>query len=71
MQTSTPSNKSLRAKEAAAFLGIGKSTFWRWVQEGRIPEGIKLSPRATVWTVETLEHFRSLCAEKGRGRYEG
>ena len=64
------SNQSpvLRPKQAAAFLGIGKSTFWRWVKEGRIPKGINLSARATVWQVEVLEHFLKQCAGEGRGQ---
>jgi predicted DNA-binding transcriptional regulator AlpA len=44
----------MRAKECAKFLGIGLSTFWRWVRIGRIPEGIHLSARCTVWTVEEM-----------------
>jgi len=47
----------LRAKDAAAFLGIGLSTFWRWVQEGRIAKGVHLSARATVWRRTDLEQF--------------
>ena len=47
----------LRAKEAAGFLGIGLSTFWRWVKDGRLPQGIHLSARATVWRISVLEAF--------------
>ena len=47
----------LRAKDAAAFLAVGKSTFWRWAREGRIPPGIRLSNRATVWRKSDLEDF--------------
>ncbi len=49
--------KVLRAKDAAHFIGIGVSTFWRWVQEGRLPQGIRLSSRCTVWRVRDLEDF--------------
>ena len=38
-----------RASEAAALLRIGLSTWWRWVQFGKIPPGIRLSARCTVW----------------------
>ena len=48
-------NNVLRVKEASKLLGIGKSTFWRWVQQGIIPPGIHLGARVTVWRVETLE----------------
>ncbi len=52
-----PSGKMLRAKDAAALLGIGESTFWKWVQEGRLPKGIKLSPKATVWDEDGLRSY--------------
>ena len=47
--TPAPPGRMLRAKEAAALLGIGKSTLWKWVKEGRLPAGIRLSTKATVW----------------------
>ena len=47
----------LRAKDAAAFLAIGVSTFWRWVKDGRLPKGTRLSARATVWKITDLEAF--------------
>jgi len=45
----------MRAKAGAAFLGIGVSTFWKWHSEGKIPPGIRLSARCTVWRREALE----------------
>lgn len=45
----------LRAKEASAYLGIGESTFWRWVKENKIPKGKSLSKRVTVWKVADLD----------------
>ena len=56
----------LRAKDASAFLALGVSTFWRWVKEGRLPKGIRLSARATVWKREDLEHFLNQAAEGGK-----
>ena len=47
--------RALRAKDAARFLGIGESTFWRWVKDGRLPKGIHLSTRVTVWKIAALE----------------
>ena len=47
----------LRAKEAARFLAVSKSTFWRWVSIGRITKGIRLSARCTVWPKEALDAF--------------
>jgi predicted DNA-binding transcriptional regulator AlpA len=47
----------LRAKDAAAFLALGESTFWKWVKDGRLPKGTHLSARATVWRIADLEAF--------------
>jgi len=47
----------LRAKAAANFIGIAESTFWKWVAEGRLPKGTRLSARATVWRLSALEAF--------------
>lgn len=47
----------MRAKNAAAFLAIGESTFWRWVKEEKLPQGIRLSQRTTVWKIRDLEQF--------------
>ena len=55
----------LRAKGAAAFLAIGESTFWRWVASGRLPKGIRLSARATVWPVDVLKAFLEQAAAQG------
>ena len=59
--------KMMRAKEAAAFLGIGVSTFWKWVKEGRLPKGISLTPRCTVWRQGELESFVANREGESRG----
>ena len=48
------SQEYYRAREGAKLLRIGLSTFWRWVQQGRIPEGKKIGARVTVWRREDL-----------------
>ena len=55
----------LRAKDAAAFLALGESTFWRWVKDERLPKGIRLSARCTVWRLEDLENFLHQATEGG------
>jgi predicted DNA-binding transcriptional regulator AlpA len=60
---------SLRPKQAAEFLGIGESTFWRWAKERPdFPAGIKLSPRTTVFPLEQLTAWRDAQAEKSARR---
>ena len=52
----------LRAKAGAAFLGIGESTFLRWVAEGRLPQGMRLTARCRVWRRSDLEAFLNRAA---------
>lgn len=47
----------IRAKGVAAFLNIGLSTVWKWHAEGKLPPGIRISPRCTVWRRSDLEAF--------------
>jgi len=44
----------LRAKEVAALLGIGVSSWWAWVKTGKAPQSIKLGSRTTVWRVSEI-----------------
>lgn len=60
MQNNTTMNCSsgaMRAADAARFLGIAVSTFWRWVQEGKLPKGRRLSRRCTIWMRADIERF--------------
>ena len=57
----------LRAKGAAAYLGISQSTFWRWVQQGRINKGTRRSARWTGWPREELERFMQEQASTAAG----
>lgn len=61
-----PILKAMRVKQGAAYLGIAESTFWRWVKEGKLPKGTRLSARATVWMKEDLEKFleQAACDEE-------
>lgn len=44
------------ASEAAALLSMGKSTFWREVSKGHIPEPVKIGG-LTRWRVDDLKKF--------------
>ncbi len=33
---------------------VGKSSWWEGVKTGRYPRPLKLGPRTTVWTVESI-----------------
>lgn len=42
-------DRLLAVPEITAHLRISRSLWWRWVKEGRAPQGIKLSARCTRW----------------------
>ena len=53
----------VRAREGAAILRVSLSTYWRYVQQGLLPRGIKLTPRCTVWRMADIEAFVARQAE--------
>tara|TARA_R100000664_G_C2692696_1_gene96151 strand:+ start:276 stop:485 length:210 start_codon:yes stop_codon:yes gene_type:complete len=54
MQSNT--QKFIRAKDIAHRYSIGKSTVHKWVAEGKLPQGKKLSPKCTVWNIAEIEN---------------
>lgn len=44
----------LRINQVLALIPIGRSTWWKWVAEGKAPEPIKLGPRTTAWAVSDI-----------------
>ncbi len=48
---------TLRAWDAAAFLGISESTLWELAKNGEIQKGIKLRPKVTVWEIAALREY--------------
>ena len=61
--TNTNFTRAIRAKEAATLLGIGVSTFWLWVKQGRLPKGTRLSSRCTIWLYTDIENFLTKVTE--------
>lgn len=59
--TSTPLNPSneqlLRVGQVCARVGVSKTTWWAWVQSGKAPKAIKLSPGITVWRKADIDSF--------------
>lgn len=43
-----------------AVIPVSKSTWWAGVRSGRFPKPVKLGPRCTAWTVESV---RALIAQ--------
>ena len=57
--------RSVRPPAAAAILGIGISTLWKWNRErADFPKGIRLSPRCTVFNEDRLLQWRDSQAQK-------
>jgi predicted DNA-binding transcriptional regulator AlpA len=54
----------LRARQACQYLGIALSTFWQYVREGKLPQGIKYTPRCTVFRIEDLDRFIENASQK-------
>jgi predicted DNA-binding transcriptional regulator AlpA len=40
-----------------ALIPISKSSFWAGIKSGRYPKGVKLGPKTTCWTVESIRAF--------------
>jgi len=60
-------NKSLRPKQAAEFLGIGRATLWRWSRErADFPKPIRLSSRCTIFDLAKLDAWRNAQAGSGK-----
>ncbi|MDR0881613.1 MAG: AlpA family phage regulatory protein [Candidatus Adiutrix sp.] len=59
---------ALRARGCAEFFGIGESTWWHWVQTGKVPAGIKIGNKTTVWRIADLEALLTQPAAAGAKR---
>ena len=62
-----PAQGNVRAKQSAPFLGIGLSTFWLMVKQGRIKPPVKHGSRISVWQAEYIRYL----AENGIPSAEG
>lgn len=49
----------LRIAKVQQRVGLGRSTIWLWIKQGRFPQGIKLSPSVTVWRESEINLFVS------------
>ncbi len=49
------SESVMTAKEACEYLHIGRTTFYRMIEEGRIPPGKKISKRSVRWLRSWIE----------------
>jgi len=47
----------LRITNVMKKTGIAKSTIWLWVKQNKFPKPIKLSPRITVWSEDSINEW--------------
>lgn len=63
MQTDTRSQERhkvdplLSVKDVTASLGLGESTIWQWVREGKFPKPLKLSKTLTRWKAVDVQSW--------------
>ncbi|MHB1023702.1 MAG: helix-turn-helix transcriptional regulator [Acidobacteriaceae bacterium] len=50
-------SRGLHAKEAAKYCGLGRSTFLRYVSEGKAPAPRRLQPGSVVWLRDVLDKW--------------
>ncbi|WP_422136546.1 helix-turn-helix transcriptional regulator [Endozoicomonas sp. ALD040] len=48
------SRQYLTYKQVCSRYGIGSTTLYRWIEQGRLPEGDKIGPRARRWNIRDL-----------------
>ena len=56
-----PDTGKVRVPQIAAHLGIGASTWWLYVKEGRVLKPVKYGARVSVWDAEYIREL----ADKG------
>lgn len=52
-----PEKGYVRLRQFLPLIGIGKSTWWKGVKDGRFPKPTKLGPRITVWRAEDIHRL--------------
>jgi excisionase family DNA binding protein len=45
--------KKYRVKELCSYLGVSKTTIWRWASEGKI-KAHKIGPKVTVFDIDEV-----------------
>lgn len=50
-------DRYVRIKELSDMLGIGKSTIYRSVKDGKFPKQIKLTERTSVWKLSEINDW--------------
>lgn len=54
LATQFPQTGFVRVHQIIQVIPISRSSWWRWVKEGKAPKGIKLGEKTTVWKAEDI-----------------
>lgn len=65
LDTMQTDKQLINDKEAAAMLGCARSTYWRWVSDGIMPQPIKIGGLSR-WYQTEIEGAIAAAAEKSR-----
>ena len=49
----------IRLKEVMNRVGLGRSTIYRWMDEGKFPRPVRLGPRSVAWYEKDIEGWIS------------
>ena len=52
-----PHEGKVRVKQIAPFLGVGISTFWLYVKQGRINKPMRYGSRVSVWDADYIRQL--------------
>lgn len=61
-------DRLIAAREAAARLGMAKSTFWAAVRRGVIPPAIKFGPSTSRWRSSEIDQVIADAERASRGK---
>lgn len=61
----------LRKREVLRLLGMSNSSFYAYIQAGKIPAGVPIGPRMKGWPASEIEAYIQSCIAKRDGQQEG
>jgi prophage regulatory protein len=50
-------SRFLRLPEVKNRVGVGRSTLYRWMEEGRFPRSVQLSQKCVVWRETDIDEW--------------
>lgn len=66
-----PPEGFVRLPVVVRVLGIGKTTWWVGVKDGRFPKPVKLGPRTSAWRVEDIRALIANPTPAAKGAADG